>query len=92
MNEPSTKDLQDKITILTEEWYKTIGSDHHKDRDCHWTIAVKWSYGQEPAFVIEHYGYILRNIEESYASYRAACFGLISMLEKFIKEEKEKQF
>lgn len=91
MNEPSTKELQEQITALTCEWYKTIGGDHHKDRDCHWTIAVRWSYGQEPKFTIEHHGYILDNIEQTYQSYRAACFGLISMLEKFIKEQKENQ-
>jgi hypothetical protein len=91
MNEPSTKELQEQITKLTCEWYDIIKTDHHKDRDCHWNISVRWSYGDEPAFVIEHHGYILDHIEQSYPSYRSACFGLISMLEKFIREEVEEQ-
>lgn len=90
MNE-TTKDLIEKITALTSEWYKLIGKDHHKDRDCHWSITTKWSYGEDPEFTVEHYGYILDHIEQSYPSYRAACYGLISMLERFVKEEKEKQ-
>lgn len=90
-SEPSTKELIEKITTLTSKWHELISGDHHKDRDCHWIINTKWSYRDEPVFTVEHYGYILDHIEQSYPSYRAACYGLISMLERFIKEQENWQ-
>lgn len=51
--------LEEEITILTEKWYKYVNLDHHKDRDCHWYIEKRWSYGNAPYYQAFHHGYIL---------------------------------
>jgi hypothetical protein len=80
-----------EITNLTQEWYTLIGSDHHKDRDCHWYVETVWSYGNKPEYIIRHYGYILDEIEERWNSYDLALGRLKEILEEKIKEEKESQ-
>lgn len=47
----------DQITELCRRWYNYVGQDHHKDRDCHFYVEKKWSYGQEPVYIAYHYGY-----------------------------------
>lgn len=39
-------------------FYQRTLVDHHKDRDCHFSIVKKWSYGDEPVYAVEHDGYI----------------------------------
>lgn len=51
-------DLSKEITRLTDIWCRFVGSDHHKDRDCHFYINKHWSYGEEPYYQAQHYGYI----------------------------------
>ena len=80
-----------EITTLTDEWYRLIGGGHHKDRDCHWYIETKWSYGYKPEYTIRHYGYILDEIEELWDTYELALNRLKEILEEKIKEEKELQ-
>ena len=79
----------EEITNLTEEWYKLIGPDHHKDRDCHWYIETKWSYGNTPRYIVMHFGYILDEIQEEFDSYKEALIGLRDLLIIKIKEEKD---
>ena len=86
------KELVDEITQLTLEWYKLIGGDHHKDRDCHWHIQTMWSYGDAPKYMVCHYGYILDTIEDYYDTYEEALQGLVDTLKHWIKEEKASQF
>jgi hypothetical protein len=62
----------EEITKLTQDWYKLIGPTHHKDRDCHWYIETKWSYGENPKYTVQHYGYILDRVEEECDSYDSA--------------------
>jgi hypothetical protein len=82
----------DRITKLTEEWYRLIGSDHHKDRDCHFYIETKWSYGDPPKYSVLHNGYILHDFDgEEYETYEEALDGLISFLSKAIDDEKVHQ-
>ena len=50
--------LEQEILALTKKWYAYVSIDHHKDRDCHWTIQQYFSYGDEPYYQAEHYGYI----------------------------------
>jgi len=50
--------LEQEITTLTAKWYKYVGFDHHKDRDCHWYIQKVWSYGEEPYYYAYHEGYV----------------------------------
>ena len=49
--------LEEEIILLTAKWYKYVGMDHHKDRDCHWYITKTYSYGQEPYWIASHHGY-----------------------------------
>ena len=46
------------IIELTSKWYEYVGTNHHKDRDCHFTITLDYKYGDEPIFEIDHYGYV----------------------------------
>ena len=82
------KETIDEITNLTEEWYSLIGSDHHKDRDCHWYIETKWSYGYPPVYTVHHYGYIVNEIEEECDTYNAALLKLKEILVNEINEYK----
>jgi hypothetical protein len=81
----------EEITELTNEWYKLIGPDHHKDRDCHWYIETKWSYGYPPKYSIQHWGYILDDIVEECNSYDEALLKLKEILIEKIEEEKRLQ-
>lgn len=86
------KELVDEITNLTEEWYFLIGKDHHKDRDCHWYIETKWSYGYSPVYNIQHHGYILHDFNEiECSSYEDALKTLKEILIQKIEEEKKSQ-
>lgn len=49
--------LEDKITDLSARWYKYVNLDHHKDRDCHFYIEKRWSYGESPKYRAYHDGY-----------------------------------
>lgn len=76
----------EEVTKLTADWYKLIGPDHHKDRDCHWYIETKWSYGESPKYIAQHYGYILDRIEEEFETYDKAVEFLKETLIKEIEE------
>lgn len=80
-NEPLIKE----ITDLTQQWYTLIGPDHHKDRDCHWYIETKWSYGQPPIYIIQHYGYIIDEVSETWNNYELALGRLKELLTIEIK-------
>ena len=81
----------DEITKLTDEWYRLIGKDHHKDRDCHWYIQTTWSYGLSPKYVVQHYGYIIDTIQEEFNTYEEALDFLKETLIKEIDEYKKYQ-
>ena len=81
----------DDITKLTEEWYRLIGKDHHKDRDCHWYIETVWSYGSSPVYNVRHHGYILDEVGEEFETYEKALNYLHEFLTKAIEEEKLSQ-
>ena len=85
------KEIIEEITRLTDEWYCLIGKDHHKDRDCHWYIETRWSYGNPPEYTALHYGYIRDQVEVVCSSYNDALIALKAELENAIKEEKEHQ-
>lgn len=81
------KDKIKTITQLTDEWYQLIGKDHHKDRDCHFYINTVWSYGQDPVYRVEHYGYLVDEIEQQFSSYDEAVNYLEKKLKEIIKQE-----
>ena len=39
-------------------WMDFVGSDHHKDRDCHFVIEQYFSYGEPPYWTAHHCGYV----------------------------------
>ena len=81
--------IEQDITRLTREWYALMGEDHHKDRDCHWYIETKWSYGQVPTYCVIHHGYVYDRIEENWSSYEGALNRLREILIDAIKEINE---
>ena len=81
--------IEQEITKLTQKWYSLMGDDHHKDRDCHWYIETKWSYGYPPVYTVQHYGYILDKIENEFDSYDKALIELREILKENIEEEKK---
>ena len=85
------KDVVEEITKLTDEWRSLTGKDHCKDRDFHWYIETKWSYGFPPKYTVQHWGYILGDIEEEFDSYDDALLGLKNTLVENIEEEKKHQ-
>lgn len=78
--------LIEEITELTDEWYTLIGPDHHKERDCHWYIETRWSYGNPPKYTVWHHGYILDRIEEDWNTYELALGRLKEILTREIEE------
>ena len=78
--------LIEEITKLTEEWRSLAGKDHCKDRDFHWYVETKWSYGQPPKYNVQHYGYIIGDIEQECDSYDEALVKLKELLTREIKE------
>lgn len=72
--------LEQEITKLTQKWYKYVNLDHHKDRDCHWTIEKIFSYGDEPYYIVSHHGYIL----ESWASPKC---GTMELAETILRDK-----
>ena len=82
-------EIIERITELTNEWYELLGSSHHKDKDCHWYINTKWSYGYAPTYIVEHYGYILSDIEIECSTYEEALETIKHQLQIAIDREKE---
>jgi hypothetical protein len=85
------ENIIEEITTLTNEWYHLMGKDHHKDRDCHWYIETKWSYGYPPKYSVQHWGYILNDIVMECDSYEEALVVLRDTLKEKIEEEKKSQ-
>ena len=85
-------ELISEITKLTDEWYNLLEKiGHHKDRDCHWYIETRWSYGYSPVYTVLHHGYILDDIQEEYNTYEEALQGMKVLLIRSIESENLKQ-
>lgn len=81
-----TKEMQ-RIQQLTELWYSCL-IDHHKDRDCHFTIEEQWSYGRYPTYTVHHYGYVADEWHSpEFKSVHSAYKWLIKKLIEQIKDE-----
>lgn len=70
---------EEKITKLSNMWYHCL-IDHHKDRDCHFNIVKRWSYGKPPVYSVEHYGYIYEEINDEFDTMKEAEEYLIEQL------------
>jgi hypothetical protein len=82
-------ELIEEITKLTDEWYTLIGPDHHKEKDCHWYVETKWSHGHPPKYSVQHWGYIIGDIEEHWNTYELALRRLKEILTREIEEYKK---
>lgn len=81
---------QNEIVQLTSLWYKIVSMDHHKDRDCHFYINVKYSYGDKPDFWVEHMGYIKHpDINECFATMELAEDFLLDTLCEMIQDKRD---
>ena len=85
------ENINEEITKLTDDWRSLTAKDHCKDRDFHWYIETKWSYGQPPKYSVQHWGYILGDIVEECDSYDEALLKLKETLIEKIEEEKRLQ-
>ena len=83
------EDLDDRIHQLASEYQFLVAGDHHKDRDCHWSITRQWSYGEDEAWVVRHNGYLYKEVEIFAESYREAQEYLIDHLTRAIAEYNE---
>jgi hypothetical protein len=55
----SIDSLKAEIAALAQKWCILISRDHHKDRDCHFSVECRWSYGHAQYYTVRHYGYIV---------------------------------
>ena len=83
--------IEKQITELAEKYHKLIAGDHHKDRDCHWNIETKWSYGNEPIFIVEHRGYLHETERSTFDKYETALIFLRDELKDAIEIEESTQ-
>ncbi len=93
MNQPPAAVSSDRclsstqgISKLMALWYRTISLEHHKDRDCHFTIETRFSYGGQVRYLLSHHGYLEKEIEEEFWSYELAEQALIQLLDHLIRK------
>jgi hypothetical protein len=81
-----------ELTALVAEYYEVLAGDVRKDRDGHWRISCRWSYGELVGWFVEHDGYRYQDLEGDYgedgphASYAAAVACLEQHLRAAISE------
>jgi len=82
--------MDHQITALTKQWFELVGRDHHKDRDCHFYVEKRWSYGEPPVYVVQHQGYVWDEpIDETFPTYTAAARLLVEKLREMVAAERE---
>lgn len=47
----------ESLTALVAEYYEALAGEVRKDRDGHWSISERWSYGERVGWFVEHDGY-----------------------------------
>lgn len=83
-------DIEQKILKYTQFWYEYVNTDHHKDRDCHFSIEKTWSYGKEPTYSFYHNGYIgSRSTSPKREKYEHALRDMQVWFEREIESAKE---
>lgn len=56
----------ESLAALVAEYYEALAGDVHKDRDGHWSISERWSYGEHVGWFVEHDGYCYDGLEGDY--------------------------
>jgi hypothetical protein len=59
---PVATDRGAEVAELIDRHYKS-GAGVRKDRDAHWSISERYSYGRHAGWVIEHDGYCYDGLE-----------------------------
>ena len=79
--------MKDLVKKLLDIWYACL-IDHHKDRDCHFYIEQKFSYGTKEQWSVYHSGYLYRwECDED--SYEQCLAKLSNKLKEMIEQECE---
>jgi len=47
----------ESLAALVAEYYAALAGEAHKERDCHWQIVKRFSYGEHVGWFVEHDGY-----------------------------------
>ena len=76
---PETKD---RIKQLNALWCSFVCSDHHKDRDCHFELRLKFSEKESPKWLALHTGYIYDMPPGKFDSLAEAANYLVQNMEK----------
>ena len=79
--------MKKEILRLTKLWYQYVGMDHHKDRDCHWSIEERFSYGDEPTYEVYHFGYIFEERTIKCKTKREATRALLNLIKEALNKK-----
>lgn len=79
--------LDKEIQRLSDIWYRYVSLDHHKDRDCHFTVNKTWSYGNAPTYYAVHWGYVAEDFSsQKRDTYEEAAWDIVFLLRREIQE------
>jgi hypothetical protein len=81
--------VTDRIAALTNELMSFVRRDHHKTRDCVYSICKVYDCGAPAIYRVVHDGYVFSGIREDFKSYREAEDYLATELEVRIAEAKD---
>lgn len=77
---------REQFLEVTDRWYKFVSRDHHKDRDCRFHIDEVWEYGQEPHYIVDHWGYLLEDIKSvQFGKAELAYDYVATLIEEYMK-------
>lgn len=79
-------ETKNRIQKLNELWYAFVCIDHHKDRDCHFNLRLKFSEKESPKWLALHTGYIYDMAPEKFESLSEAANYLVKNIEKALIE------
>lgn len=78
-------DNAQKVEELAVKWDGlALRAEHSKDRDRHWILEERFSYGMPPVYAVVHQGYLYDRIEEEFETREAALAGMRQHLERAI--------
>lgn len=81
--------LNKEITELSYVWYRIVNVDHYKDKDCHWYIQTVFSYGNDPIYIVQHYGYVCKDYTSEHNAYLLALIALKQAIQAAIYDQVE---
>lgn len=83
--------IEEEIKRLVAIRYMIVGCQHHKDRDCHYEVSRKFSYGGFMEWKVEHYGYH-EDFHETFDSEGGALVYLRDKLKELVVDYIETRF